>query len=960
MGIFNNTRQSIEDMVESSTGVLRNVLNIFGEMEVEYDPKDKGVSLSDAVDSNNIDNDNSVFSAQSYGNMRRYLSHEELTKDTKLSVYRQMSEYPEINLALNTVTDEIISPDSKGVVANLDIVNKNHLNNINIKDNLIKEWDYVYNNLLKFDRTSWETTNNFLITGELFLEKVIDPNNPKKGLTKVKKLNPDNIYVNWNTDNEPDSYKVKLENHNESLTLNNMQITYINYGQFQLNGQTKERIALSYLEKIKKTWRQLQLLEEAVVIYRVVRAPEKRLFRIATGNMPKHKQDAYMQKVMRQYRQKKIYNTSTGEIDGQANISNMLEDYFFSQPETGQGSSVEELGGGCLPLDTKIPLLDGRVVTLETIIKEKEEGKNNWVYSCDPNTGEMVPGPITHANITNTNAKVMRITLDNGKTQTCTLNHKWPTWNKGTIEANKLEVGDSLIAFNKKYEPIGNKGNDYEMIFNHLTKKWEYTHRLVANYMKTKNKHNEYVFKESSNDKRVIHHYDIDRYNNEPSNLMFMCPKDHWLLHSEGFKEYSIIGNKKHLLLMKTDEDYKSNWFKSQKEGISNMSSETYNNMIKKQSESMKSYIKSLSEEDKNIRDNNSRDSFILGNIRFNELMNQDPKFREKVLMKRSESLSKVKNTEEYKKKQSKIQKNNFKSNEFRRKVFEPQTIKYSNSMLKFVIDLYKSGITKSKDIVSFLDSSKEFMDICMVENKSVKRFKNFRHHHLKSLLSNFNYKNFNDFKEKNKEFNHKIVKIEYLDETMTVANLTVDSQHEYHDFHTYALDIGVYTKNSNLGEITDVDYFLKKMYRALQIPESRRLDQTTYNAGQLNDVTHQELKFSKLTNRITYRISDMIMDVYKTHLQFKGLWKQYDLNEKDFNIVFNKDSHYAEFKEAQIMDMRMQNWSNAATYIGQVFSKEFAIKQFLKLSDQDIAENKELIKKEKEEGELDGFEGGF
>ena len=164
-----------------------------------------------------------------------------------LSIIGKLNSKRLINLALNTVTDEIISPDSKGVVANLDIVNKNHLNNINIKDNLIKEWDYVYNNLLKFDRTSWETTNNFSITGELFLEKVIDPNNPKKGLTKVKKLNPDNIYVNWNTDNEPDSYKVKLENHNESLTLNNIQITYINYGQFQLNGQTKERIALSYL-----------------------------------------------------------------------------------------------------------------------------------------------------------------------------------------------------------------------------------------------------------------------------------------------------------------------------------------------------------------------------------------------------------------------------------------------------------------------------------------------------------------------------------------------------------------------------------------------------------------------------------------------------------------------------------------------------------------------------------------
>ena len=510
MSFFTNTQKSLQDMIDSSQGVLRNVLNVFGTMEEEYAPRDEGVSIQDAVQPQ-YEDDGQGYRSQSYGNMKRYISSEEMTKEHKLSVYRQMSEYPEINLALNTVTDEIISPNSDGQIVELDINNDRLLKNINIKDNLLKEWEYIYHDVMNFDRSAWNITHNFLITGEIFFEKVSNPTAPEKGIRKVRKLTPDNIYVNWDYDNEPVNFKVKLRDHSEPLIIGKHQMTYVNYDQFALNGTTQERICLSYLEKIKKIWRQLQLLEEAVVIYRVVRAPEKRLFKIATGNMPKHKQDAYMQKIMRQYRQKKVYKTSTGEIDGQANIQNMLEDYFFSQPETGQGSSIETLSAG------------------------------------------------------------------------------------------------------------------------------------------------------------------------------------------------------------------------------------------------------------------------------------------------------------------------------------------------------------------------------------------------------------------------------------------------------------------DNLGEITDLEYFLKKLYRALQIPESRRLDNTaTYNAGQLNDVTHQELKFAKLTNRIARKVSDALFDVYKTHLKMKGLWKQYDLKDRDFQLIFTKDSFYEEFKETQVMEMRMNTFSNAATYIGQVFSKEYACKNVLRMTDLEYEENKNNIKREKEEGELDDFQGGF
>mgnify|MGYP006421119745 CR=1 FL=1 len=509
MGLFSNTQKSIQDMIDSSQGVLRNILDVFGEMEEEYAPRDQGVSLEDAVTGNQEGND--FYKSQSYGNLKRYVAHEEMSKEHKLSVYRQMSEYPEIDNALNTITDEIIAPDKDGSVAELNIRNERLLSNLNIKDNLMKEWEYVYHELFDFDHKGWNMTYNFLVNAEIFIEKVHNPQNKDKGITNIKKLMPDEIFVNWDTDGEPHTFKVNVEGKNEPITVGKHQITYANFGQFAYNSATKERIALGYLEKIKKIWRQLQLLEEAVIIYRVVRAPEKRIFNIATGNMPKHKQEEYIQKIMRQYRQKKIYKTNTGEIDGQANIQNMLEDYFFSVPENGGGSSVDTLAGG------------------------------------------------------------------------------------------------------------------------------------------------------------------------------------------------------------------------------------------------------------------------------------------------------------------------------------------------------------------------------------------------------------------------------------------------------------------EQLGEITDLDYFLKKLYRALQIPESRRMDeQSTFNGGQLGDVTHQEVKFMKMVKRITCRMKETVMDVFFTHLKMKGLWKEYGLKERDFEMLFHQDHHYEEYQEANVMETRMRNFADAGTYIGQVFSKEFAQKKFLCMTDQEIEENKQRIKKEKEEGELEGFDGGF
>ena len=187
----------------------------------------------------------------------------------------------------------------------------------------------------------------------------------------------------------------------------------------------------SILENIFKVYKQKELLEDAVLIYRVQRAPERRMFKIDVGNMPSHLAMAFVERVKNEIHQRRI-------------------------PSTYGGSSVVDATYNplCITLDTVIPLLDGRKLPLQQLIEEHESGKENWVYSCDPITGKIMPGNITWAGVTRKNTDVIKLTFDNGKTLTCTPDHKIPVLGKGYVEAKDLTTADSLIAFNTKETPI--------------------------------------------------------------------------------------------------------------------------------------------------------------------------------------------------------------------------------------------------------------------------------------------------------------------------------------------------------------------------------------------------------------------------------------------------------------------------------------------------------------------------
>lgn len=194
----------------------------------------------------------------------------------------------------------------------------------------------------------------------------------------------------------------------------------------------------SLLETIFKVFKQKELLEDAVIIYRVHRAPERRVFYVDVGNMPPHMAMQFVERVKTEMHQRRIPSTTGGGqnlIDSSYNPMSMNEDFFF--PQT------------CLSLDTLIPLMDGRVLTLQEIINEYENDKTNWVYGLCNKTFALEPAKIEWAGVTRKNTETLTIYLSNNEKVVSTFDHKFILRDGSEIQAQDLKINDSLMPLEK-------------------------------------------------------------------------------------------------------------------------------------------------------------------------------------------------------------------------------------------------------------------------------------------------------------------------------------------------------------------------------------------------------------------------------------------------------------------------------------------------------------------------------
>lgn len=210
----------------------------------------------------------------------------------------------------------------------------------------------------------------------------------------------------------------------------------------------------SVLRPVVKAFKQKDMLEDSILIYRIQRAPERRVFKIEVGKMPPQRIKQYLESIKNEFRQKKVPTTTANGVDQVESVYNPVstqEDFWFAKTPTG-GSEVIHLPGGCLAMDTEVVLLDGSVKTISELTDDYQQGIVNWTFSADPVTGEIVPGVISWAGVTHQSAKVIRLTFSNGEQLTCTPDHKFPIIGKGLVQAQHLSIGESMIPFQYQYD----------------------------------------------------------------------------------------------------------------------------------------------------------------------------------------------------------------------------------------------------------------------------------------------------------------------------------------------------------------------------------------------------------------------------------------------------------------------------------------------------------------------------
>ena len=270
--------------------------------------------------------------------------------------YRDIAQQPECDSAIEDIINEGIVSNEKdqAVAIELDrlILPKR------IKDRIREEFDKVLE-LLNFDQKGHDIFRRWYVDGRMYYHKVIDQKNPRKGITELRYIDPKKIRK---------VKEIKKKNKlGSSIELVDSVREYFLYNDKGLHSGTNEGIkispdsitycpsglidqnrghVLSYLHKAIKPVNQLRMIEDALVIYRISRAPERRIFYIDVGNLPKIKAEQYLKDVMNRYRNKLVYDASTGEIRDDRNHMSMLEDFWLPRREGGRGTEITTLPGG--------------------------------------------------------------------------------------------------------------------------------------------------------------------------------------------------------------------------------------------------------------------------------------------------------------------------------------------------------------------------------------------------------------------------------------------------------------------------------------------------------------------------------------------------------------------------------------------------------------------------------------
>jgi intein/homing endonuclease len=781
----------------------------------------------------------------------------------------------------------------------------------------------------------------------------------------------------------------------------------------------------SLLESVFKVYKQKELLEDAVIIYRVQRAPERRIFYVDVGNMPAHMAMGFVERVKNEIQQRRIPSSTGGSpssssVDSSYNPISTNEDYFL--PKT------------CLHLDTAIKLLDDRTLTLAELITEYEAGKDNYAYTVNQSTHEIEPGKIVWAGITRKNAELVEVLLDNGETIKCTPDHRFIMRDGSEVEAQHLQADDSLMPLYLHDASTGKfqGGDKYLRYTCPATGKKKWVHTMVCP-------------KQNPGKTHVIHHINCNSRDNYPTNLIEMEAEAHRQLHStlasyhmqtawqDPVKREKIMdGITKRFANCTPEERAKFvengringavTWTRpesvakvragakrGQETATKNKTIAYSDGMAARIVELYNEGFDSISKLKYYLRDDAKfQQEFFLAN----PTITRD-KHRTSGIQPTDTTLTKIAqhmgyvNWDDFKKTYRKNHKvvsvtwlvervdtgditiesasdsHNFATaagvfihnSEGRGSSIEtlpggclemstlvPLTDGRTLSLTELTVE-YKAGkenwaysanpetgeivpgliswagVTQESAIVMRLTINTGDTLICTPDHKFPIIGKGdvradelvigevFIPHQL----------SFSDVT---------LTNIEYLDERIQVGTLTIDEFEDEHSYHNFALSIGFITKNSNLGEISDLRYFTNKLFRSLRIPASYlptgiEEASNTVADGKVGTAYIQEFRFNEYCKRLQNLLVQTFDLEFKLWLYSQGI----NIDSSLFELKFNEPQNFAAYRQSELDTTRVNIFAQLQEI--PYLSKRFAMKRFLGMTQEEITENEAMWREE-------------
>jgi hypothetical protein len=342
------------------------------------DPDNKKSKIVSPVPQNNEDGVDNYVASGFYG---QYLDIEGVfrSENDLIRRYREMALHPEVDGAIEDVVNEAIVSDIYDSPVEIELSNLNASNKL--KEKIREEFKYI-KDLMDFDKKSHEIFRNWYIDGKLYYLKIIDQKNASDGIKEIRYVDPmkmrhirqekkkgdpripmssemmtpmnskgddrtvyspeiEEYFIYTPTPNYPTGM-ISSSGTQKGVKIAKDSVTYCTSGLVDRNKGT----VLSYLHKAIKALNQLRMIEDSLVIYRLSRAPERRIFYIDVGNLPKVKAEQYLRDVMNRYRNKLVYDSNNGEIRDDRKFMSMLEDFWLPRREGGRGTEITTLPGG--------------------------------------------------------------------------------------------------------------------------------------------------------------------------------------------------------------------------------------------------------------------------------------------------------------------------------------------------------------------------------------------------------------------------------------------------------------------------------------------------------------------------------------------------------------------------------------------------------------------------------------